>query len=1124
MKSSFEPVYRVDPADPLRFRIDGYHRAKPFASFFPGIAGVMGVPLWAFYVNRGQAVSSFGLQDKDGAIVEFQPANKAYRLTASTGFRTFIHWTRGARSGYAEAFRDSLSSRSAEPARHLSISPWDLHLEEHDSALGLRFQVRYFTIPNEPIAALAREVLITNTAAEPVTLQLIDGLPQFMPYGLNDWAMKNMSRTIEAWYTVDNLENRAPYSRLKVTFADTAEVKPIEKGHAFFAILTQGGASRLLDPVIDPQEVFGRITDFDFPELFVDGYFEWCAEQQSGNRTPSALTHASVTLAAGESVTVQALYGKVDSLAEWNARLPQYATPAFFAAKADENEQLVRALMDRCFLVTEDARLNAYAGQNFLDNLLRGGFPLSISDGERRDVMYLFSRRHGDTERDYNQFRLSPTYFSQGNGAYRDVNQNRRNDVWFNPDVGSANIEYFINLIQLDGYNPQVVKGVRYQLDASAAMPVLARLVPHRLHESLLAALAEPWIPDTVIRWAQAHESALCGSLFDLVSALVLASRKLEDAEHGEGFWTDHWFYNLDLIESYEGLFPDRMAALLTDARRFSYFDNAVGVLPRAQKYVLTDNGPRQYEAVALDEAKAARIALREREADKARTQDGAIYRSSLLSKLVLLATVKLSTLDPAGMGIEMEADKPNWNDSINGLPGLFGSSINESQELLRLVRLIRRWAEDYALQGAIVTLPEEAASLFDQIRGLVAQRVSGAIEAFDYWSQASDAREAYRAKLLQDLSGHERGWPLAELSGWLAEADALLSAGIERAFDHRRGICTTYWMFELAEYLPLAATRELHGRQLQTCRAFRFEAIPVAPFIEGSVHALRLATDPAQAARIAAGVRASELYDVPLGMYKVSGATRRMPLEIGRLQAFTPGWLENESIFLHMAYKYLLELLRAGLYDAFWQAAWTGLVAWRDPAQYGRSIFENVSFLVTSANPDARLHGNGFSARLSGSTSEFYNILLLAMLGERPFRQGADGTLSFVARPALPGSLFTVGAQHVRRTSASGILATGQRGHEVAREATLPAGSVAFSILGDCLLVLENPQRLDTWGEAGARVLGYRLHYNDGTRHVVPGCELPAPHAQALRDGAIERLTVMLGQDPGAAAPRSEQ
>jgi len=33
-----------------------------------------------------------------------------------------------------------------------------------------------------------------------------------------------------------------------------------------------------------------------------------------------------------------------------------------------------------------------------------------------------------------------------------------------------------------------------------------------------------------------------------------------------------------------------------------------------------------------------------------------------------------------------MEADRPGWCDALNGLPGLFGSSVNETLELKRLV------------------------------------------------------------------------------------------------------------------------------------------------------------------------------------------------------------------------------------------------------------------------------------------------------------------------------------------------------------------------------------------------------------------------------------------------------
>ena len=51
------------------FVIENYHLAKPFSSFFPGIAGLWGIPAWVFYVNRGQGIASFGIRDKDHPIM-----------------------------------------------------------------------------------------------------------------------------------------------------------------------------------------------------------------------------------------------------------------------------------------------------------------------------------------------------------------------------------------------------------------------------------------------------------------------------------------------------------------------------------------------------------------------------------------------------------------------------------------------------------------------------------------------------------------------------------------------------------------------------------------------------------------------------------------------------------------------------------------------------------------------------------------------------------------------------------------------------------------------------------------------------------------------------------------------
>ncbi len=117
---------------------------------------------------------------------------------------------------------------------------------------------------------------------------------------------------------------------------------------------------------------------------------------------------------------------------------------------------------------------------------MRGGYPKIIQTKDRTSVYHIYSRKHGDIERDYNAFYLTPEYYSQGNGNYRDVNQNRRSDVLFNPKVAEFNIHSFMSLIQADGYNPLIVKGSKFSLpmDQLKGNPELLD-TPDKLHNLL---------------------------------------------------------------------------------------------------------------------------------------------------------------------------------------------------------------------------------------------------------------------------------------------------------------------------------------------------------------------------------------------------------------------------------------------------------------------------------------------------------------------------------------------------------------------------------------------------------------------------------------------------------------
>lgn len=69
--------------------------------------------------------------------------------------------------------------------------------------------------------------------------------------------------------------------------------------------------------------------------------------------------------------------------------------------------------------------------------------------------------------------------------------------------------------------------------------------------------------------------------------------------------------------------------------------------------------------------------------------QEGEVLRMSLLEKLVMMCAVKFAALDSYGMGIEMEGGKPGWYDALNGLPGMFASSMNETYELCRMLKFV---------------------------------------------------------------------------------------------------------------------------------------------------------------------------------------------------------------------------------------------------------------------------------------------------------------------------------------------------------------------------------------------------------------------------------------------------
>ncbi|CAE7633067.1 unnamed protein product [Symbiodinium sp. CCMP2456] len=965
----------------------------------------------------------------------------------------------------------------------------EMEIREINKDVGLKTEVLYFTVPNEEFPALVRKVSFTNLGDTNLHISLLDGLMKLEPTGIPHENLVTMGRTMEAWKNVYNTEDgdmRRPFFHISSDPADIAQVKEVENGH--FVVAFVDGEYQLLPFVVDPAVVFEHDTSLRCPHGFTPGTSPEAlasGEQCKCARTPCALAAASQCLAPGQKVTITSIYGHASNITQAVEKfIPKVCTPGFVDKKMEEARSIPGTLAKKVETQTASPIFNQYINFNFWDNLLRGGLPHILGDlgNGARDhpkVYHCFSRIHGDMERDYNNFQLDLTYFSQGPGNYRDVNQNRRVDVFFEPRVRDFNVRQFLSFIQADGYNP-----------LSVATPLFKMPGDSNLSHFLARAMEK-----------QGCSLEKIGSTLSREQFLHLLAREAQEvpvAKYNQnGFWSDHWTYNMDLLDNFLTIYPDKELELLFGLEPIPFFLSPSTVQPRSKKYrKLSDGTVIQVDAV-LDGANIAKP--REQLITAARSGNGYVEDPlgnnnawhldatgnpmvvSVGSKLLIVGVLKFATLDPLGMGIQMETGKPGWNDAMNGLPGILGSTMPESYETLRVLKYLKKVIQRYPKQDFEV--PTEMHTLMQEVEAQLGNYCLTSLESqnittgkvpsadFSYWGAVSTAREVYHESILGPFCGSKQPWSSSRVATLLDKMVAKMEHGIGRALKFGKGMTPCYFSYK-------AEIRVDSDSSGEVAVPLSFEMPTVYPlFLEAFVRQLKVTEGSEDCREVYRKVKSSPLYDTPLKMYKVCESLKGQPLTLGRMLAFPPGWLENESIWLHMSYKYLLELLRGRLFTEFFEEIKTGLVPFMDVKRYGRSPLEASSFLASTALPDKRLHGTGFVARLSGSTAEMMSMWTLMFAGPQPFRSDGAGSLELAFEPALPSWLFK------------------------------DDGTVSFTFLGCTKVTYHNAARKNTWELDAPQRLTYSTV--DGVSKTQNGGVLPRAEALLARELKIAAIDV---------------
>jgi len=606
---------------------------------------------WMFASSRGALTAGRGIAAT--ALFPYETEDRIHRATGLTGPVTAIR-IRGA--GAETTWEPFRGAHSVLGRRNLykSVVGDQILFEEVRNDLGLAFRYRW---SHSERFGFVRSSTVANTSDRPVALDVIDGLLNILPYGLDPALYQRLSSLTNAYkrseivdpetrlavYTLEShvVDRPEPAEALRASVAwsvgfdgatlglnaDMVEAFQTGSEAAASPLVTGQAGAYLLRGSVDlapgDEEGWVIVADVDQDQ----GQVAALRRFVGSSRDPIGEVEASRRHGSESLVATMARSDALQRTGDRVATAHHFANVTYNVMRggifSDDHDirtaDLTSFLHDRNRTVASRHRLLLQALPDTVDRVVLIN---AIDDADDAQLMRLvleylpltFSRRHGDPSRPWNEFKIrvrdehgEPIMHYEGN--WRDIFQNWESLCLSFPAYLPSIVSVFVNASTADGFNAYRI--TRDGVDWEVTDP------------------DDPW--------------------------------------SNIGYWGDHQIVYLHrLLDATRRYLPGDLERLL-DCEWFAY----ANVPYRIVSYDEIVRDPKA--TIRFDEAAADRVARRVEDVGQDGKllwgADGDVYLVTLLEKLLVPALAKLSNYVPAG-GIWMNTQRPEWNDANNALVG----------------------------------------------------------------------------------------------------------------------------------------------------------------------------------------------------------------------------------------------------------------------------------------------------------------------------------------------------------------------------------------------------------------------------------------------------------------------